>query len=293
MGASRLLVAGSVFATWTIWGSTYLAIRYALRSFPPFLQMGSRFVIAGVLLLAWAKWRGAAWPVVRQWRNAAVVGSLMVGAGMGLTAYAEQTIESSIAVVFVAAMPMLLILLSRLFGVRADRLELAGVGVGFLGIVQLVRGESFAASPWGLAAMTCAVTGWATGSVLSQHRLPLAPGAMGYASQMLCGGGALCLVSAALGERLQWPPQPEALAAWIYLIVAGSLIAFNAYMFLLKHVRPSTASSYTLVNPIVGLFLGATLAGERLSAREWAASGIILAGVSLLLLGAFRRSRRA
>ncbi len=289
--ASRVLIAVCLLATWTVWGSTYLAIKFALKSFPPFIQMGSRFLVAGLIVLIWSRCRKAPWPTRGEWRNAAIVGLLMMVAGMGCTAYAEQSIGSTLAVVFVACVPMLMVLFCRWFGgVRPDGMELAGIGVGFAGVLLLVQGHGFGASPSGLAAMCISVTGWSLGSVLSRYQLPLAPGTMGYASEMLCGGVALCVVSLLAGEHVTWPLLSSAALAWAYLVVFGSLVAFNAYMFLLSHVRPGTASSYTLVCPVVGLALGVSIADEKLSRSEWAASGVILAGVVLLLWGSVRRS---
>ena len=286
----RTLIVVCLLATWIVWGSTYLAIKYALVSFPPFIQMGTRFLAAGSIALAWSRMQRAPWPTRTEWRNAAILSLLMMVCGMGTTAYAEQTIASTLAVVFVACVPMLMVVFGRLFGAKPEPMELAGMAVGFVGVILLGQGRGFGASPLGLAAMCVSVTGWALGSVLSRRQLKLAPGSMGYASEMLCGGVGLCLVSILCGEHLHTPLATSAVFAWSYLVVFGSLIAFNAYMFLLSHVRPATASSYTLVCPVVGLTLGVTVAGEKLSGREWTASGVILLGVVLLLWGAIRRS---
>jgi drug/metabolite transporter (DMT)-like permease len=272
-------------ATWLIWGSTYLAIRFALRSFPPFFQMGSRFVIAGLLLLGWMRWRGAPWPDRRQWRNAVIVGSLLLVTGMGATAYAEQTVPSGLIVTFVAVMPALISLFNLVAGVRPGRLEVAGIAVGLVGVLLLTRGAAFSGSRIGLAAISLAACSWALGSVLSQRACPLAPGAMGYGSQMLAGGLLLLLVSAATGEHPQWPPQPLALGSWLYLIVFGSLLAFNAYMYLLGHASSAVASSYAFVNPVIALLLGIGPGRETVTGSEWLAAGVILAGVVLLLRG--------
>jgi drug/metabolite transporter (DMT)-like permease len=286
----RMLIAFCLLATWIVWGSTYLAIKFALESIPPFLQMATRFLVAGGIVLAWSRLQRAPWPTRTEWRNAAILSVLMMVCGMGFTAYAEQTIASTLAVVFVASVPMLMILFGRLFGAKPEPMELAGMAVGFLGVILLVQGRGFGASPLGLAAMCVSVVGWSLGSVLSRHKLKLATGTMGYGSEMFCGGVVLCAVSLLSGERLHWPLLTSAVLAWGYLVVFGSLVAFNAYMFLLSHVRPGTASSYTLVCPVVGLTLGVMVAGEKLSAREWTASGVILLGVVLVLWGAVRRS---
>jgi len=148
-----------------------------------------------------------------------------------------------------------------------------------------VRGAGFAASPAGLAAQAVPVIGWSLGSVLSLHRTPLAPGAMGFASEMLAGGAVLMVISLAVGETPSWPPTPGATLAWLPLVVFGSLIAFNAYMLLLARTSAAVASSYTFVNPVIAMGLGVTLGGEVISGGEWLATGVILAGVVLLMWG--------
>jgi drug/metabolite transporter (DMT)-like permease len=149
---------------------------------------------------------------------------------------------------------------------------------------MLTRGQGFQASPAGLLAIAVACVTWSIGSVLSQRATPLAPGAMGFASEMLCGGVVLMGLAAFGGESMAWPPQPLAAAAWLYLVVFGSLIAFNAYMLLLARASAGLAASYTFVNPVIALALGVTLGGETVSAFEWTAAGVVLVGVVLLLL---------
>lgn len=284
MRLSPLLVA-CLAATWFIWGSTYLAIKFALASFPPFYQMGSRFLVAGLLLLVWLRLRGRALPTLVEWRNAAIVGSLMLVTGMGFTAYSEQTVASGLVVAYIAIIPIIITAMNLPFGVRPSRLELVGMIVGFAGVLMLVRGEAFTASPAGLAAITVACLSWSLGSVLSQRKFPLASGAMGFASEMLCGSVLLLVVAFAIGERPEWPPQPLAAWSWVYLIVFGSLLAFNAYMVLLSRVSAGLASSYTFVNPVIALALGIWLGGETVTPFEWLAAGVITAGVVLLVLG--------
>jgi drug/metabolite transporter (DMT)-like permease len=276
-------------ATWVVWGSTYLAIKYALISFAPFLQMGSRFLFAGVLLAAWMRWRGAVWPSLVQWRNALVVGALMLGGGMGGTAHAELSIGSGLVVAFIAVVPLLIALLNLIWGVKPTRLEATGIALGLVGVLMLTQGSGFQSSPAGLAAIAIACVCWSMGSVLSQRSLPLAPGAMGFASEMICGGVVLLVLSAISGESLVWPPQPEAVAAWLYLVVFGSLIAFNAYMVLLAKAPAALAASYTFVNPVIAMLLGVWIADETVTRFEWYAVGVVLAGVLLLL---FKRSKK-
>ena len=275
-------------ATWLVWGSTYLAIKFALVSFPPFFQMGTRFLFAGALLMAWKRWRGAPWPGRTQWRNALFVGTPMLGGGMGGTAYAETSVGSGLVVAFIAVSPLMIAALNRLWGVLPGRLEIAGILVGLAGVLMLTQGAGFQASPAGLAAIMIACSTWSLGSVLSQRVWPLAPGATGFASEMICGGLVLMLMSALAGETPVWPPQPLALAAWLYLVVFGSLIAFNAYMVLLAQAPAALASSYTFVNPVIAMLLGVGIGGEAVTRGEWSAAAVVLAGVLLLL---WRRAR--
>jgi drug/metabolite transporter (DMT)-like permease len=277
------LIVGCLAATWLIWGSTYLAIKFALESFPPFFQMGTRFIAAGALLMMWMRFaRGAAMPSAAQWRNATIVGALMLGGGMGGTAVAEVTVGSGLVVAFIAVVPLMIALVNRLFGVRTGKLEAAGIGVGMVGVLLLTQGAGFRASPAGLAAISIACLTWSIGSVLSQRKLPLAPGAMGFASEMLCGGIVLLVLAALTGEAPQWPTA-QAWAAWAYLMVFGSLIAFNAYMLLLARASAALASSYTFVNPVIGMLLGVAVAGESVTPYEWGAVAVVLAGVVLLV----------
>ena len=284
MSLSPLLIA-CLAATWLIWGSTYLAIKFALESFPPFYQMGSRFLIAGLLLIGWLRLRGRRLPTLVEWRNAAIIGTLLLVSGMGFTAYSEQTVASGLIVAYIAIIPIIVTAMNLPFGIKPSRLELVGMLVGVAGVGMLVRGEAFTASPVGLAAITIACLSWSFGSVLSQRRFPLAPGAMGFASEMLCGAAVLLLLAAAVGERPQWPPEPLAAWSWVYLIVFGSLLAFNAYMTLLSRVSAALASSYTFVNPVIALALGIWLGGETVTGFEWVAAAVITLGVVLLVLG--------
>jgi len=284
------LLVPALLACYLVWGSTYLAIRFALVSFPPFFQMGTRFLVAGVLLMAWVLARGGPWPTRVQWRNALVVGTLMLGGGMGLTASAEQYIGSGLIAAFIAVVPMLVCGWGLAVGQRPTRLELAGMAVGLGGVLLLVRGASFAAAPVGIACIAAATLAWSLGSVLSTTRLPMAPGPVGFASEMLCGGAVLMLISLALGEQPQWPPQPLAAAAWLYLVVFGSLIAFSAYLYLLAHASPAMATSYAFVNPLIALLLGVAFAGEAVTGGEWVACGVILVGVFLIFRGKTARA---
>lgn len=282
-------------ACYVIWGSTYLAIRVALVSLPPFFQMGSRFLVAGGLLAVWVLWRKrsagvvSVLPTAMQWRNALVVGTLMLGGGMGLIATASVHIGSGLIATCVAVVPLMITGWGLLWGRRPGRLDLAGMGIGALGVLMLVRGESFSASPASIGCALAATACWSLGSVLSTTRMPLAPGPIGFASEMLCGGAVLLAISLGIGEQPAWPPQPAAVAAWLYLVVFGSLIGFSAYLYLLAHASPALASSYAFVNPAVALALGSVAAGEAVTTQEGWACGVILLAVAMILAQNRRR----
>mgnify|MGYP003745041189 FL=1 len=292
------MLCAALLACYVVWGSTYLAIRIALTSFPPFFQMGTRFLVAGALLMGWVAWRRyrapgqkppPPWPDARQWAHALLIGGLMLGIGMGLTATASIHISSGLIAACIAVVPMMISGWGLLWGRKPSRGELAGMALGLGGVLLLMRGASFAASPASVACILAATAAWSLGSVLSTTRFALAPGASGFASEMLCGGALLMLASFTLGERPQWPPQPAAVAAWLYLVVLGSLVAFSAYMYLLAQASAPLASSYAFVNPLIALLLGSALAGESVTGGEWLACAVILAAVLLILLA--RRSR--
>jgi drug/metabolite transporter (DMT)-like permease len=245
--------------------------------------MATRFACAGALLMGWQMARGAVLPNATEWRNALLVGTLMLGGGMGGVAFAEQTIASGLVVAFIAVIPLLLVLINVVFGVHPRRSELLAVTVGLAGVLMLTQGSGIRGSPAGLLAIGLGTTSWALGSVLSQRRLPLASGATGFASEMLCGGLVLFVMSALRSESWHLPLVLSAWLAWAYLVLLGSLIAFNAYMLLLARTSASLAASYSLVNPVVALCLGVTLGGEVVSTWEWLASGVVMVGIVLLL----------
>jgi drug/metabolite transporter (DMT)-like permease len=250
------------------------------------------------LLGLWAAWRGAAWPSAQQWLSAAVLGALMLGGGYGATAVASNSVSSGLVVAFIAVVPALVALAQLPYGVRPTRLETCGVALGLVGVLLLTQGQGFAGSFTGLAALWIACLTWSVGSVWALHGLPrvfsgraltLAPGAAGYASQMLAGGVVLLLMSALAGESPQWPlswqHDSRAILCWLYLVVAGSLLGFSAYMVLLQRTSAALASSYSLVNPVIGLLLGVLVGGEMVSAGEWLAAAVVAVGVMLLLFG--------
>jgi len=285
----RLLIPLSLFALYIIWGSTYLAIRFALESYPPFLLAGLRFLIAGTLLFAFLWLRGIALPSLRQWRNAAITGVLLLGFGNGLVCFAEERVSSGIAAVAVASMPLFAALFSSLYGERPTRREGLGLAIGFVGVVVLNLGNGLSASRLGAAALLLAAMCWTLGSVWSK-RQDMPKGPMNTAAQMLCASVALIIVALSAGERLPVHPSLHATLAVAYLIVFGSIIAFSAYLYVLKHVRPALATSYAYVNPPVAVMFGLLLVGEHVGPYDLAGMAIILLGVGVITLARQRRS---
>jgi drug/metabolite transporter (DMT)-like permease len=275
-------VALAILSVYLIWGSTYLAIRWALiGGFPPFLMGGVRFLIAGGLMYGYLRLRGTPNPSRREWLGMAPVGLLLLAGGNGGVTFAEQWVSSSLAAVWIASMPLWAALFSGLFGKWPGKLEWFGLGIGLVGVVLLNGEGDFQANPIGAAALLFSTICWAFGSVWSR-RLPLPGGPMSSAGEMLVGGAALMLLSLGAGERMTQPPTWEAIGAVAYLIVFGSIVAFSAYLYLLRRVRPTLATSYAYVNPVVAVILGVGLANESLTPLGMAATLVILAAVALV-----------
>lgn len=277
-------VALALALVYVVWGSTYLAIRFALEGgFPPFLLGGIRFIIAGTLMFTVLRWRGMPVPTRAQWGNAAAVGVLLLMFGNGMVNLAEKTVPSGIAAVAVASAPLWMGVFAAMRGERPSRIEWLGLGIGFLGVLWLNSGSSLATAPRGLIALLIASLAWSFGSIWSRGRDLPSP-FMGAAAQMICGGLVMCVAGLLFGERIHSMPTAAGLAAFAYLIVFGSIIGFSAYIWLLHHVRPALASSYAYVNPAIAVALGAWLAGERFGMHELIAMGVILLGVVAITL---------
>lgn len=299
----RAALLAAYAAVYVIWGSTYLAIRYGIATLPPFGMAGARFLAAGALLYAWARVRGAARPTPRQWGGAAVVGALLLLVGNGGVTWAEQRVPSGVAALLVATEPLWVVLLSwwGLGGPRPTLRTALGLVLGLAGVAVLVGGGSraeHAASGAaagldlvGVGAVLVGATAWAAGSLWSisragKARLPQsAPLATGM--QMLAGGALLCVASAAAGEPRAFHPAAvsgASLAALGYLATFGSIVAFSAYIWLLKVEPPARAASYAFVNPVVAVLLGWAVAGEPLTTRVLVAAAVIVAALVLLTL---------
>lgn len=284
-----LLLVGAFAALYLIWGSTYFVIRIGVESWPPMLLAGLRFVIAGGLMFAWLRWRGVPVPSARQWRSCTLVGVLLLSCGNGGVTVAEHYgVASAVAALAIATVPLFALLFGLIWGQKTTGLEWGGIVLGLTGIGLLNLGHNLQASPAGAVIVLLAAASWALGSMWSRQ-LDLPGGAMASAAQMLAGGAVLLIGSAVSGERLEQMPTPSGWAALAYLTLLGSIVAFSAYLYLLKHVRPAAATSYAYVNPVVAVLLGISFAGERIGPVEWIAMMVILSAVVLIGLPKWRR----
>ncbi len=289
--ASPALILAAFAAVYLIWGSTYLAIRIAIATIPPFLMAGMRFVFAGAVLYAWTRLTGAPKPTLTQWRSATIIGALLLLIGNGGVTWSELTVPSGIAALVVATVTVWMVVFDwGLYGAkRPSSATMIGIGLGLTGMMVLigpgnVSGESF--NPLGLAALFFATMGWAAGSLHSRKvDLPKSP-FMSTALQMLCGGGLLLLAGLLAGETRGFELAEVSLHSWLallYLSIFGALIAFTAYVWLLRVTTPARVSTYAYVNPIIALVLGWAFAGEALTSRALLAAAIIVAAVVLII----------
>ncbi|MES2820563.1 MAG: drug/metabolite exporter YedA [Pseudomonadota bacterium] len=286
------LLVGAFAALYLIWGSTYLVIRIGVESWPPMLMAGIRFLVAGTLMYAWLRWRGVPAPSGQQWLAASKIGILLLACGNGGITVAEHWgVASGVAALAVASVPLFTLVFGLFWGWRNTRLEWAGIVIGLVGIGLLNLGSNLQASPAGAALILFATAAWSFGSVWGKS-LPLPQGPMSSAAQMLAGGGALLVASLIGGERMQQWPTAAGWMALAYLVLFGSIIAFSAYLYLLKHVRPASATSYAYVNPVVAVVLGIWFAGEQVGAVEWLAMAVIIGAVVLIGLPQWRQSNQ-
>jgi drug/metabolite transporter (DMT)-like permease len=280
-GKARVIIA--LLAVYISWGSTYLAIRIALKDFPPFFMMGIRFLAVGAGLFLFLRMRGAAMPDRVQWFNSILIGGLMFVGGGGV-AVAEQWIESGLTSLIIATTPLWTVLFAAIWKRRPTRLEMTGLAVGLAGIAILNYENNLRANPLGVAILLLSAISWSFGSIWSQ-RLSLPAGLMSGAVLMISGGALLLIISLFAGENIGRAPSWESVGAVLYLAVFGSLIGFSAYNYLLGKVRPALAASYAYVNPVIAVILGALVAGERITWIGITAMLIILTSVALVMLG--------
>jgi len=292
-------VIAAFAAVYLIWGSTYLAIRFAIETLPPFLMAGVRFLIAGTIIFAWARLRGAERPEAAHWKAAAVTGTLLLMGGNGAVVWAEQHVPSGVAALVIAVTPCWMVLLDwlRPRGTAPTAPIVAGLVLGLAGIALLVGPESFMGGeridPLGTAVLVLGSLSWASGSIYSRHspapRTPL----LATGIQMLCGGSVLVVAGMLTGEMARVELSSVSLRsvlALAYLIVMGAIVGYSAYIWLLRASTPARVSTYAYVNPVVAVLLGWLLADEALTGRMGVAAGVIVAGVALITLSGPRRA---
>lgn len=276
-------------AIYLIWGSTYLAIRVAVETMPPFAMAGVRFLVAGALLYAWLAFRGRAAATPRQWRDNTIIGALLLIGGNGVVVWAEQKIPSGITTLLISITPLFMVLFDWMLpkGTRPTWATFVGLALGFAGLVLLIGGGTGGA-PLDLGrcvGLMFACVSWAAGSLYSRYARDPADPMTAATLQMLLGGALLLLVGLARGEvgdfHLAALTQ-RSVWAWVYLVIAGSLIAFPAYVYLLKHSTPARVSTYSYVNPVVAVFLGWLILGEPVAGRTFLAAVIIVAAVAII-----------
>jgi drug/metabolite transporter (DMT)-like permease len=289
---SRAKIVAAFAAVYIIWGSTYLAILFAIETLPPFLMAGVRFVIAGSILYGWSVARAPRRPTRPEWRAALIVGALLLLGGNGAVVWAEQFVPSSVAALMVAVTPCWFVLLDWLWhdAPRPGRRTVTGLVLGFGGIALLVGPSAVTGGgtihPLGALVLLIGSLAWASGSIYSR-RAPSPGGLLFTGMQMLCGGALLLLAGTVTGEFSSLAiaaVSMRSLLALIYLIVFGAIIGYTAYMWLLRAVSPASVSTYAYVNPVVAVVLGWVLAGEALGLRMAIAALVIIAGVALITL---------
>jgi drug/metabolite transporter (DMT)-like permease len=298
--SSMVLVAFA--AVYLIWGSTYLAIRVGVESFPPLLLAGSRHLVFGLAFYPILRWRTGIRPTLAQWRTALVTGTLLLFVGNGGVCVAEQSVPSGVAALLVATVSLWLVIVDwlRPGGVRPVARVMVGLLLGFAGLALLVGPKDFGGSarisPVGVAILVVASFAWACGSLYSKHGpMPSSP-LLAAAMQSLAGGVVLWVAGLFSGEVRALHFAAISTRSWIalaYLILFGSMMGFTAYIYILKHSTATRVATYAFVNPVVALFLGWLLLGEAITLRTLLAAAVILAAVVLVISAPHRQPLRA
>ena len=290
-----IILIAAFAAVYILWGSTYLAIKYAIETLPPFLMAGSRFIIAGSILLVWARFsKDYERPKAAHWKTSFIVGTFLLLGGNGGVVFAQHHISSSLAALLVATEPFWIVLLSWLWlgKSRPNLKTIIGIAIGFFGVWMLINGQpdNSAANVgsmqfFGAIAVMLAALSWATGSIYGL-RAPVPKSSLLTAGmQMFSGGIVLMVVSLVMGEMSSFDVSQVSLNSIlgvVYLIIFGSLIGFTAYSWLLKNSQPAFVSTYAYVNPIVAVFLGWLIAGETFTGQMLLGAGVIVGSVVLI-----------
>jgi len=284
-------VIASLLAVYLIWSSTFLVLRYMVAELPPLATSGIRFLIAGSILYAFLRFRGAAAPTGKQWLLSVASGTLMFFVGNGFVAIAAREVPSGMTAMSIGSVPLFLSVMEAPFGQRPTALQWVGIALGFAGVACMGWSEG-SASPGALALLFFAAIGWASASLLVR-RAAMPAGLMAGATQLIGGGSMLILGGFALGERFTAMPSWSAGLAFVYLLVFGSIIGFSAAVHLLRNAPASVATSYAYVNPVLAVVLGAMVGGERIAPSALLAGLLVVAGVAVLMTSEARKHRAA
>ena len=289
--ASRAQIIAAFASIYLVWGSTYLAIRYAIETIPPFTMGGVRFLVSGVMLYVWARYRGAPTPTRLHWRNAAIAGAFLLLGGNGAVVWAEQFVPSGLTALLVSILPFWLVIIewARPPRRRPSGLVLVGLVLGFVGIIVLIGPGNLGGDGdiplLGALVLILGSLSWAIGSFWSRDaELPIS-GLLTTGMEMLAGGALLFMVGVVSGELSDFDIQRvsrDSAIGLLYLITFGSLIGFTSYIWLLDKVSPAILGTYAYVNPIVAVLLGWAIAGETLSIRTGVAAAIVICAVALI-----------
>ena len=291
--AARLRIVLAFAAIYLIWGSTYLGIKIAIETVPPFFMAGARSLIAGAILLVALLARGVPAPPPRYWAPALLIGGLLLLGGNGGVTWSQQRLPSGLAALIVSFVPVWMLLMEwlRRGGTAPSRGTLAGVGLGLVGLALLIGpGRLMGGAPVdpvGAGVLVFATLSWAAGSLVARHRRVEVPPLMATAMQMIAGGGLLVIAGLVAGEAPRFHPAAVSLRsalAMLYLIGLGSLVGYTAYVWLLAHAPVAKVATYAFVNPVVAVALGWAFAGETLSPRVLVAATIIVTAVAIITL---------
>jgi drug/metabolite transporter (DMT)-like permease len=289
--ATRAQIIAAFASIYLVWGSTYLAIRYAIETIPPFIMGGARFLVSGAMLYAWARYRGAPRPSRLHWRNAVIAGAFLLLGGNGAVVWAEQFVPSGLTALLVSILPFWLVIIewARPPRRRPGSVILAGLVLGFIGIIVLVGpgnvGGHGDIRPLGALVLIIGSLSWAIGSFWSRDAQLPQSGLLTTGMEMLGGGALLLIVGALSGELSRFDIHHVSKVSTIgllYLITFGSLIGFTSYIWLLDKVSPARLGTYAYVNPVVAVLLGWAIAGEQLSIRTGVAAAIVICAVALI-----------
>lgn len=286
--ANKIKIAAALVSLYIFWSLTYLAIKFAINQIPPFMMSGLRYFLTGIGLLLFLRLKGNALPDIRKTAAAAIIGVLLLLGGNGGVAYAIQTVSTGVSAMMVASVPLWTVIFAGFWKKWPNRIETAGLLIGFCGIIFLNINSELSATPQGTVVLVIAAASWAFGSAWGRNmRLP--DGLMSSAIQMSAGGLAMLVVSLASGEKIYAMPGLKAVTALLYLMIFGSLVGFSCYTFLIKNVKPSLATSYAYVNPALAVAAGVLFAGEKVTSTGVVSMGIIIAGVILVIAGSRER----